>query len=316
MADLPLAQPGEIPDITAKLPELLPELRRITRSGWVQVVGVVLVALAVILAVQGLEEDGALGWSFAAGFIGFLGIGAIAARTRRRHQAEIMPLLAGAAGLTYTQDAMNFLTEFPERMLPQNLVRRCEDEISGKIGDRDIRFAEAKIETGGKNSRTMFKGVVVEFQNVAPMPAFFLASEAQTRGWFIFKGNIRVDDLVWLRGATGVSKVNYGVWGASEEAEKHPAFTQILNAILDLEGNVGGDLKLYTATSDGAKTWLALSHGRDLFRIGGLFANKDRVVVDIQRAYDDLTLPMRIVSALLATEAKAAKLLPKALTPA
>ncbi len=296
----------DIPDINAAMPGLLPVLRNATIQGWLMAAGVLAGSAALAWAVSGLGEDGKA-WAFAILFMSLFGMGAVARYTRRRHEAEIMPLLARTAGLDYAQQGKWFLDSLPPRLLPKDRDRTCEDALSGKIGDRPIRFAEAKIETGGKNSTTLFRGVVAEFPNVVPMPAFFVASEAQTRGWFIFKGNIQVDDLVRVQTLSGRSGMEYGVWSSSAEAARKPGFEAVLDILTGLESIVGSDAKLYTASSDGVMMHLAISSKRDLFKIGGMFASADTLAADIRRAYDDLTLPMKIVSALLQAEGAVAK---------
>jgi hypothetical protein len=296
----------DIPDITATLPGILPTLRRETLKGWAMMAGLLTAAVIVALSVKDIGKDGRA-WALVIVVMAVVSLGAIATYIRRRHEALIMPLLTRAAGLSYDQKGRWFLDSLPPRLLPKASDRTCEDVLSGRIGDRPIRFAEVKIETGGKNSSTLFRGVVMEFPNLVDMPAFFIASERETRGFFIFKGNIRVDDLVQVQTLTGRSGAEYGVWCSSAIAAEKPGFGAVVNVLTGLESIIGGDAKLYTASSDGREMHLAISHKRDLFKIGGMFADTTRLMQDIRHAYDDMTLPMRIVSALLAAEAEVAK---------
>jgi hypothetical protein len=296
----------EIPDITTALPGILPTLRGETLKGWGMMAGLLIAAVILAFVVKDLGKDGK-GWAFVILFTAVVSLGAVATYIRRRHEALIMPLLTKAAGLSYDQKGRWFLDTLPPRLLPKASDRTCEDVLSGKIGDRAIRFAEVKIETGGKNSNTLFRGIVMEFPNLVDMPAFFIASERETRGFFVFKGNIRVDDLVQVRSLTGRSGAEYGVWSSSAAAAEKPGFGAVVNVLTGLESIIGGDAKLYTASSDGREMHVAISHKRDLFKIGGMFADSTRLMQDIRHAYDDMTLPMRIVSALLSAEAEVAR---------
>ncbi|MBA3908589.1 MAG: hypothetical protein C0524_01630 [Rhodobacter sp.] len=77
-----------------------------------------------------------------------------------------------------------------------------------------ICMAGTKVETGGRNSRMLFKGVVAQFPNRVAMPAFFIADEAQTRPGMFFGG----------RGATDVPHHLRNVISNGEEM--HIALTQ------------------------------------------------------------------------------------------
>lgn len=63
-----------------------------------------------------------------------------------------------------------------------------------------------------------------------------------------------------------------------------------------------GGVSLYSATCKNGSTNLALEYHTDLFRIGGLFASRSSVREAIERACDDLKLPIRIAVAILKAE--------------
>jgi hypothetical protein len=297
--------PDDIPDINAALGALVPVLRRANLTGWAMMGGIAVAAIGVIWLVKDRAEKPFV-LAVTVLFLAAIIMGWVVQYVRKRHEAQIMPILAETAGLSYEQNGNWYLTALPDRLLPKG-VRHCEDLLTGKIGGRAVRFAEAKIETGGKNSSILFQGIVLEFQNGLPMPAFFLADEAQTRGWFVFKGNIRVDDLAQVQSVTGPSGATYGVWAADHGAGRQSGFAAFVKALTELERQVGYEAKLYTASSDGKRTFLAVRHSRDLFRIGGMFTAAEERAADIRRAYSDLTMPMRIVSALLKAEGEVAQ---------
>jgi hypothetical protein len=160
-------------------------------------------------------------------------------------------------------------------------------------------------ETGGRNSRKLFDGIVLEYRNAAPLPAFFVAPQGETEGWLGFAGRIAVDDLVRLD-SIGRHGQAFGVWSTSAGAVTHPGFRAVLDVVTDIAGALGPEVTLYSAMSDGERIWIALRQRRDLFRVGGLLATRDVLLDDLRRAADDLTQPLRLVSALIGAEAKAA----------
>ncbi len=288
------------------LPDLLPQLRRITTHGWVLLVGTVVVTGAVLFFLTNGGQSFSA-WIALPPAAAFVLLSLIVLRTRRGHEAVIMPILAQSVGMIYSPDARLFATTLPERLLPKCRRRKGEDLISGTIGGRKVQFAEVKCETGGKNSTVLFGGIVIAFQNMAPMPPFFLAAENQTRGWFVFKGNLKVDDLVPIRTLTGADGQSYGVWASLDRTVDHPGLDAVLSVLTGLQGLVGSGATLFSATSDGADMHVALRHKRDLFRIGGLFASQATLIDQIKLAYDDLTVPLKLAGRLLEAEARAAQ---------
>ncbi len=125
----------------------------------------------------------------------------------------------------------------------------------------------------------------------------------------MFSGWIKVNDLVRVDTITGRSGETYGIWlsraGASQQ--QHPALQAVLDVLTNLETRIGSDARLFSATSTGEEMHIALAHKRDLFHFGGLFASQDKITSGIRDAFDDLNVPLRIVSALLDAEAQADK---------
>ena len=292
---------NEIPDISTALPTLMPAIRRKSVEGWLLVAATVLLACYVLFYVVGKADK-----PFQLVLITIGGaavvIFAISAYVQRGHTRLIMPMLAETAGMSYSQNALAFILSLPPRLLPKAAVRKGEDLVSGRFGGRQVSFAELTYATGGKNSSTLFKGIVASFANQAPMPPFFIVDEAQTKGWFIFSGNINVDDLIPVRSLPGSFGVTYGVWVSLSAKADHPALDATLKILTELQYAIGSDARLFSASSDGKIMHVALSHKRNLFKIGGLLANRDQLINDITLAYHDLTLPLVIVSKLLEAE--------------
>jgi hypothetical protein len=181
-------------------------------------------------------------------------------------------------------------------------VTSADDVLTGKVEDRAIDFAEVKVETGGKNSRTLFDGMVVTFPLKIDLPEFFIADEKETEGRFLAGPRIKVDDLTYVRSADGRSGHRYGLWSRDDLAGAEDRLILILNAISTLESRLSGDAALYTASCDGRQIHLAVRDRRNLFKIGGLFAGARDLELDIQLALNDLDVPIRLANHLLAAE--------------
>ena len=90
--------------------------------------------------------------------------------------------------------------------------------------------------------------------------------------------------------------------------EEPPALSAVVDVLTRIENHVGYGAELYAATSNGEEIHVALSHKRNLFRVGGLFPNEDEVFQDVRAAMQDLTVPLTLAKALIeAEEAAVAK---------
>lgn len=298
----------ETPDVGAAVAALYPQLRRqsvlaLAGIGLMGAVGFT----AAMWAWTGIE-DGTEGFKIAALALVFggLAIAFVYRWLRRSQEALVMPVVARAVGLTYSKDARAFLSALPPRLLPKSAVRTAEDFVHGTLGNHMIRMAEVKAETGGKNSRTLFRGLVAQFDNRIAMPAFFLAPEPQTRPGMIFGAWMPTDGLHHLRDIIGPSGVTYGLWTSWSDMEEPPALAAVVQVLTELETQVGGAAALFSATSNGVETHIALSHARNLYQIGGLFPDQGQIFSDVHAATRDLAVPLTIARQLIAAEAAAA----------
>ena len=99
----------------------------------------------------------------------------------------------------------------PPRLLPTRGTRQGEDLVQGRLGAYAIQMAEVSVETGGKNSRTLVKGLVGRFPNRAPVPLFYLAQSSKTKPGMIFSGDLNTDGPHRQRDVQGNGGITYGV---------------------------------------------------------------------------------------------------------
>lgn len=285
------------------LQRLNPAIKARRQRGWVFAVPIATCAIGASVwapSIFGSDDPTLLLMPILLGIIGLISLNKWVIRGQ---QQLIMPHLAKAVHLDYQQDAKTFLNELPPRLLPRANVRTAEDCISGTIGGRQMKLAEVKIATGGKRSRTLFRGFVLRFQNATALPAFFIAPKQKTGGWF---SRIDVTDLIEAHTIIGQKGEVYGVWLSEKGVTKQdPTLTAVLDILTNLETQIGVNASLFSATSTGEEMHIALTHNRDLFRIGGLLANQSQITDSVKAALEELNIPLRIVSILLEAERQA-----------
>lgn len=282
---------------------LLPDLRRQGQLTVAIMAAATVIGVATTMWIVNSEMDGEDRFKFGLVTLGAAGIAIYHAYRwmRKRQEALLMPVLARTVGLNYDKNAKPFLKSLPQRLLPKG-VQGAEDHIHGKLGAHAIQLAEVNVETGGKNSRTLFKGLVAQFPNRVAMPAFFIAQEDKTRPGFFFGGDLKTDGLHHLRNVTGPTGRTYGVWTSWTQMEEPPALAAVVEVLTRIENHVGSGAELYSATSNGEETHVALSHKRNLFRVGGLFPNESDIFADVRYAMQDLTVPLNLATVLISAE--------------
>ncbi len=260
------------------------------------------VAAAVMFLNSGMDGEDRWKMAFFAGLAAFLVVTWTYKWTVRRQQAQVMPILARAIGLSYSKDAKPFVKALPKRLLPARGIRAGEDHVHGSLGAHAIQMAEVTVETGGKNSRTLFKGIVAQFPNRSAMPAFFGALEDKTRPGFFFGGDLSTEGLYQHSTVTGNGGRRYGVWTSWNKLEEPPALSEVVTILTRLEDHVGSGAELYAATSNGEEVHIALSHKRNLFHLGGLFPDENQLFRDVRAAMQDLTVPLTLAKVLIEAE--------------
>lgn len=220
----------------------------------------------------------------------------------RRQEALVMPVLAAAVGLAYSKDAGGFLRSLPDRLLPKSSRHSAEDLVQGNLGAHRIEMLEVKVETGGKHSRTLFAGLVARFPNRVAMPAFFIAREDKTRPGLFFGGELSTEGLYFLRSVPGGGGASYGIWTSWTDRVEPAALAPVIAKVTRIEDLIGRGTQLYSATSDGTVMHVALTHSRNLYRIGGLFPNEADIFSDVRAAMLDLRVPLTLAKALIEAE--------------
>lgn len=279
----------------------LPEIRRAKTNGIALSVLAIVVAFIVAWIATGLKKD-AVVWSLMSLVVGAVMVGGIGSWVRGQHERAVMPIIAQAFGLSYQKSLKTFYDRLPKNFIPLGGRRSVDDMMSGTVADRRFSFAECKTETGGKNSSTLFRGVVLEAQSKPGMPEFIIASEKETKGFLFFKGHVQVDGMVMVHSMTGPDGQIYGLWATSEDPSRTKGLRMFMDKILALGPRVLGQSSLYSLVSTGSTYYVSLRHSRDLFKIGGMFASEAQVMTDIRAAATEFGYPVRLVTEILRAE--------------
>lgn len=80
------------------------------------------------------------------------------------------------------------------------------------------------------------------------------------------------------------------------------ALGPVVEKVTRIEDLIGRGTRLYAATSNGTEMHVALTHSRNLFRIGGLFPSETDAFADVRTAMLDLTVPLTLAKALIEAE--------------
>lgn len=304
MPDTPPPASTDLADQVAHaVADLIPALRRQARTSLLLMLGTIALTAALIVAIFSLDIDRSDRWELALFPLvgGFFAVAAIHKWTVSTREALVMPILARAVGLDYGKNARGFLAALPKRLLPAKAVRSGEDHVMGRLGAHRIQMAEVTVETGGKNSRTLLQGIVAQFPNRTAMPAFFIALADKTRPGVFFGGDLSTEGLHHLRDVSHGSRT-YGIWTSQPGGAEPPALAAVIDVLTGLEAHVGPGAHLYSATSNGEEMHVALTHERNLFRVGGLFPDESQILADVQKALQDLTIPLALAQALIRAE--------------
>jgi hypothetical protein len=307
MTDMP-SLPDTTDEVAQAVRNLMPGLRRQARIA----LGLIALAIGAAVAVaaqflnSGMESEDRWKMAMLAVFVGGMLVVVAYKWTIRAQESLVMPVLARSIGLSYSKNAKQFIQTIPKRLLPARGIRGGEDFVQGTLGAHAIQMAEVYVETGGKRSRTLFKGIVAQFPNRVTMPAFFVASEDQTRPGVFFGGDLSTEGLHHLRNVSGGAGRTYGVWTSWTKQEEPKPLSAVVDILTRVENHIGQGAELYAATSNGVEMHIALTHRRDLFHVGGLFPNEANLFSDVRAAVQDLMVPLTLAKTLIEAEEIAA----------
>ena len=288
--------------INRAVSELGPQLRRarVRALLWTGVVAIL--TLVVMVLVWPINDTGWI-YSLIALVTGGIVISMIVALARRQHEVALMPILARSAGLTHRKGDNSFHAGLPRGSLPRGSVE-VDDVLSGQVGGRTFSFGEVKIETGGEDSKTLFKGLVTNYHLLVPMPDFILADEGTTRGVFgLGLGQtIKTDGLQKHEVLTSPQGHEFGLWSSWPLGNDQKRVVSLAKGLFRVADELEGGKALFSVQVSGGILSIAVRHKPNLYTIGGVFSGKAALTEDLRRAVRELGLPMQILTHILEAE--------------
>ncbi len=299
MTDLPA--PGAEADPSARaLADAMPEIRSTKTKGWLLCALAVVVCVAALMMISGVKNS--LQLVLMVLFFGGFALFGIYGWVRKQHERAVMPIIARAFGLDYQKSPKDFFPTLPKNFIPQGGVQTVDDMMSGSVAGRSFRFAECKTATGGKNSSTLFQGLVLEIRASGSVPEFIIASEKETRGFLFFKGKVQVEGMALIHHSTGHDGQSYGLWSGSVAPRQMAGLGAFMDRIIALGPRVLGSATLYSLVSTGQYYYVSLRHKHDLYQIGGLFTDEAEVMSHIRAAAYELGHPIALATEILRAE--------------
>lgn len=222
---------------------------------------------------------------------------------QRQASAELIPHLARAAGLGYTVD---FPHHIVRDMIEAGLIPRAgdlsrrEDRFDGTLAGRHFMAGDVHLKTGGKNSSTLFEGLVVSLSLPERHKGFALTTLERAASGFLRRA--QVDTKTLLPRGTFNSKHGTGftAYVPDNALADSPGFRAQVKQLVRLDSEIPG-CRLFSVYCTGDRILVALSSGRNLFRIGRVFS-AELMTQDLQRVLSEMQFPLRVVQILLDAE--------------
>lgn len=294
---MPADAPAGPADGLAAMPQITARLASERRSSWAIIAAVLIVAAAVvpmILSVTPVEENRR--WFLALG--GLVVVGVLAGEiVNRRYGArvarEVMPLLAQAVGLKHDWVVPELGHWQGKGLLPKHTKQPpANDQISGTLGNLRFSSWDMKLVSGGKNSTTVFEGLVVTLEPVGHAALFVKKDHKGAAGWMQDRfgkapAGLSNHGVVSLRGHDWELWLAPGAQPGFDVKAGLEALCRVLPA--------GASLRALMQERGRAHVAINLKGG--LVDLGGLFVGKEALRGRIDAALGALAVPAKIAAA-------------------
>ena len=270
------------------------------RKGWLWVVLVSVYTVVTYVSFVMLDIN-SIKLRLAPLLIGATTIYAINRGVKKSQHRLVIPNLAKSFGLEYERKPTAFLWGLPPRLLPKSDAKTIEDGIFGAMDGYNFKFAEVHVRVqNGQSIRSIFRGFVLRFENKTLMPSFYIAPERHTDGW---RPRMGTNGLVKVKTLESQNGDLFGVWLSEQGlAKKDDALSMVLDVANQFETQLDPKTKLFSMTSNGEEIHVAFEFPQDLFRVGGLFANRGQTLDHLKNALDDLNIPLQVLAVLIELE--------------
>ena len=217
-------------------------------------------------------EDGSMlagtMWGVFGGFLGWAGAYAGPSLTyRRAYKESIIPHLTACFGdLTYRPAEEPDLQRLARLgLVPGYGKTKVEDEIFGTYRGVGINIVEANLETGGKNSKVVFNGLLAELR----LPGRFagLTVVAKDGGVFgnTFREFVRTSGLERVRLEDPRFEDRYQVYSTDQIAARALLTPAVMDRLMELDRHTEGDPPRLLAEEGTLRMALSRGKGVDMF---------------------------------------------------
>ncbi|WP_103257422.1 hypothetical protein [Tabrizicola aquatica] len=243
--------------------------------------------------------------AFGSVLLGSVPVGFVYRLMRQRQESLILPAVAQALGMTYAKSGLAVLNGMPPQLLPRGRVD-AEDHIQARVADRLVELAELRIRPSNDRHHTLFSGIVLHIPDGGATAPFLLAPVHVARPGIAFGNFLSTDGYRHLRDFD-LAGAKFGLWIAALGGGESPALTARIDALVAALTPFARDWPPHSIASDGKGTWLALTHHRDLFRLGGVLPTEPRILEAVQNAVADLSAPLALAQAVIEAQAAGEK---------
>ena len=244
--------------------------------------------------------DGDMVGAFALLSLGLFGLYSLQINRFKKHSTDlIMPLLCNAVeGLAYNGlQEPPFVDREKELLLPGGYFSGHSISLTGKFGNQWFRqFNVTLEESDGDNTKTTFRGVVLQLPPLGIAPPLLVRPNSRARGalgTWVFGPNDPMPAKTELGrlSANGEALTLF----APDKATIDTYATNLKALIATSDATFTDSATIDAALITQSATWLAISDNSLPFSIGGLFQSRTALAADIERASAELAVPLRLM---------------------
>ncbi len=179
-------------------------------------------------------------------------------------------------------------------VVPSHSRARLEDRFIGRYRDTGFQMVEARLASGGKNKRTVFRGLLFDIEVPKPFTGRILMigdkGVLANKLSAFFKEKFGGLERLAFGGAF---EERYEVYADRPEEARgllSPTFQDTMVALAE-----AADRRALNAAMAEGRFLLALPHSKDLFEIGKLHRSLEHLREDVDTLVFQMTIPHRVI---------------------
>ena len=202
---------------------------------------------------------GALGWALA-----FTSLNKV---YRRAYKDSIIPHLTACFGALDYRPAVEPDLKRLARLglIPGFGVKKAEDEILGTYRDVHVNIVEAKLETGGKNSRVVFNGLLAELAFPDRFPGTTVVAKDGGPLGNVLRDFVQARGLERVRLEDPEFESRYQVFGSDQISARALLTPAVMQRLMELDRHTQGDPPRLLAENGVLRVALSKGKSEDLF---------------------------------------------------